>query len=285
MNFTLQYQGNHSEDHLLDLYDASQAVAGFQRSLAITSNLIFNGEVITQAPSLKNAQILSRPPEPGSWKVTAIVASSIFTLGTADKETPIGHLMHSAYDYVISESLGFHVDYEKSLGQQYDELKNSQQNELPIIKQSQLDSVIEKCELSVKEMHRPIVKSETAKEAIITYNSFGLERQIGNIFTPLSYEYMTNTRTSDDVVEIVVKVSSYNINTYRGRAYSLDSVRPIPFELSDSARDPLTIAKITNSLRANARERFSTDAELRFLVYENTSSNGRLKSYTVMSVI
>lgn len=117
----LSFHGEDAEEHIIDFYDAAQALVGFQRSLAITTHLIVNGEVITQAPSLKNARILSHPPEEGSWKTTAVVVTGIvggaFTLGTAPKDTPIGHLIASAYDYVVSESLGFHVDYDKTLGQ------------------------------------------------------------------------------------------------------------------------------------------------------------------------
>jgi len=69
VGFTLSFEGSDANNHQLDLYDAAQAMIGFQRSLAITTNLIINGEVITQAPSLRNARIISTPPEEGSWKI------------------------------------------------------------------------------------------------------------------------------------------------------------------------------------------------------------------------
>ncbi|GEM_PF-3603819 len=59
LEITLSFDGASADDNVLDLYDGAQALVGFQRSLAITTHLIVNGEVITQAPSLKNAQILS----------------------------------------------------------------------------------------------------------------------------------------------------------------------------------------------------------------------------------
>jgi hypothetical protein len=117
IKLTLSYNGEDSDNHQIDLYDVAQALEGFQRSIALTTHLILNGEIITQAPSLKGARVLATPSEEGSWKITATVMAGIYALGTAPKDTPIGHIIHSAYDYVVSESLGVHVNYEKTLGQ------------------------------------------------------------------------------------------------------------------------------------------------------------------------
>ena len=65
--FSISFQGNDTDKHQIDLYDVSQALIGFQRKLALTTNLMLNGELITQAPSLKNAMILASPPKKGSW--------------------------------------------------------------------------------------------------------------------------------------------------------------------------------------------------------------------------
>ena len=71
VQFELSYKGNDSDDHEIDMYDVSQALIGFQRSLAITTHLVLNGNVITQAPSLKGAKIYTFPAEEGSWKIHA----------------------------------------------------------------------------------------------------------------------------------------------------------------------------------------------------------------------
>ena len=113
---TLSFMGDRADESEIEFYDVAQALIGFQRSLALTTHLILNDEIITQAPSLDGAQILALPPEPGSWKITAAImlTGAFYTLGTAPKDTPIGNLISSAYDYVISETLGFHVDYDKN---------------------------------------------------------------------------------------------------------------------------------------------------------------------------
>lgn len=87
IEIALSFEGNEADSNELDLYDAAQAMMGFQRSLALTTHLLLNGKVITKAPFLKNAQIFSTPPEEGSWKMTAIIATSIFSLATAPKDS------------------------------------------------------------------------------------------------------------------------------------------------------------------------------------------------------
>lgn len=135
----LSFQGNLADRNSIDLYDAARALTGFQRSIALTTHLILNGEIITQAPKLKGAKIITTAPEDGSWKITATVMVALWTLGTASKDTPFGHILFSAYDYVVKETLGFHVDYEKSIGLQYEEYLASQK-----ITQEKIDSLIEK---------------------------------------------------------------------------------------------------------------------------------------------
>lgn len=73
IKFILKYEGGDADNHLLDFYDAAQALDGFQRSLAITTNLVINGNIITQSTSLKNAKMLVSPPKEGSWEIATII--------------------------------------------------------------------------------------------------------------------------------------------------------------------------------------------------------------------
>jgi hypothetical protein len=126
---SLVFEGKQAANHSIDFYDVAEALAGFQRSVALTSHLVLNGEIITQAPSLLGARIFAEPPEAGSWKAVAVIvgtlATGVYEAGTASKETPLGNMIASLYDYVVKEALGFHVDYSKTLGQQYEEFKKS----------------------------------------------------------------------------------------------------------------------------------------------------------------
>ena len=92
VQFELSYTGADADDHEIDLYDVSQALVGFQRSLAITTHLILNGEIITQAPALKGAQIFAFPSEDGSWKIKAgilVLGTAAYHIATAPNNTPL----------------------------------------------------------------------------------------------------------------------------------------------------------------------------------------------------
>lgn len=285
--FTLSFEGNDADDHEIDFYDVSHALMGFQRSLAITTHLVLNGTVITQAPSLKGARIVALPPEEGSWKVIAaisLIGGGVYTLGTTPQDTPIGHLVYSAYDYVISEMLGAHVDYDKSLGKMYEEMKEREVKSLPILEQSQFDSVIEKTEYAIKDMHRPIVKSETADKARIIASTRGHEKPIEQPLNHGTFEYIAHTEQSKDSEKVTGRVSSYNMNTFKGRIFIEEERRPISFTLADTARNFQCINLLTQSLSMNAVDRMNTGGDVECVVYKAYSRSGRLKSLLIMDV-
>jgi hypothetical protein len=286
VKFALSFEGNAADEHLLDFYDAADALTGFQRSLALTAHLVLNGEIITQAPALKGAQILIKSPEPGSWKVVAVlgmVVSGAHVLGTASRDTVYGHLATSVYDYVIKEALGFHVDFDSTLGQQYEEVQRQRRSIAPPITQSQVDALIEKTESSIKQMHRPIFASQTASEANLTAT---YRRQLTQMATlnASTFDYINFTTQVEHPVDLIGRVSSYNMNTFRGRVYVGNERRPIPFELSEFSRDAFSVHQVTRSLSANALDRLNGDGEIRFQALRYESSTNRLKRLLITSI-
>ncbi len=280
MDVLLKYEGKLADDHELDFYDAARALAGFQRSLALTTHLVLNGEIITQAPSLKNARIIVTTPQPGSWEVIASIIGGAWVLGTATKDSPLGHLLYSVYDYVVSQTLGFPVDYNKSLYQQY-----KQELEKKAITPAKLDSLTEKVEGSVAEMHRPIVASKTADHADMYAGRIAHPRiRLGKELNQMTYDYIKEFEIDRNVSDTEGIVSSYNINTYSGRLFVFEEERPIGFELDDESRTRPNINLITSSLRTNAIERGSRDGAIVLRGRRVTSSTGRLKGLRVASV-
>jgi hypothetical protein len=63
VRFSLVFEGEEADTNRLDFYDAADALTGFQRSLALTTHLMLNGEIIVQAPSLRGARIYLDVPE------------------------------------------------------------------------------------------------------------------------------------------------------------------------------------------------------------------------------
>jgi len=187
MDVLLTYEGRLADSHELDFYDAARALSGFQRSLALTTHLILTGEIIHKAPAMKGARILIATPKPGSWEVIASIIGAAWIAGTASKDTPFGHLLYSAYDYVIRQTMGFPVQYDKSLYQQYEEQLAANK-----ITPAKLDSLTEKIESSVADMHRPIVASKTADHADLFAGPKPDPRiRLGSELNKQSYDYIS----------------------------------------------------------------------------------------------
>jgi hypothetical protein len=61
MEFELVFKGGRADEGIIEFYDVARALTGFQRSLALTTHLVLNGEVITQAPSAQGFELLIKP--------------------------------------------------------------------------------------------------------------------------------------------------------------------------------------------------------------------------------
>jgi hypothetical protein len=257
---------------------------GFQRSLALTSHLVLNGEIITQAPSLKGASVFVRPPRAGSFEIAAIIAAgagAVYKLGTADRNTPLGHLVHSVYDYVVKSTLGIRVNYEESLGQSI-EISRKRGDSIAPPTQSKIDSLAEKIEPSLIKMHRPIVKSETASIGKVSHFTKEKPLTIADLSVE-TYGYVAFNEPADLPERFIGRVSSFNINTFRGRIFISNEERPIPFELVNVARSDDNVRLVGRSLAFNSG--MSDERGLiEFLGFRNDSRTGRLKKIDVLDV-
>jgi hypothetical protein len=275
----LSFDGRLADNHVLDFYDAARAMTGFQRSLALTTHLVLNGEIITQAPSLKNAEIMVTTPSKGSWEIVASIIGAAWIAGTVSKDTPLGHLLYSVYDYVIKNTLGFHVDYEKSLYVKYNEVLAERS-----ITPEKLDSLMEKTEASIADLHRPMIASGSATQARLFLIGPSAPLQIGPDLTHLSFEYISRTVKRIEIIQHRGLVSSYNVNTFKGRIYLPDEQRPIPFELDEEARTLQNVGLVTESLRRNASRKAGGDGFITMHGQRLESSTGRLKALVVKEI-
>lgn len=284
ITFELKFTGAQSDQHVIDMYDSSQAVAGFQRTLALTTHLILNGEVITQAPSLANAQILSFPIQEGSWKAAAIIVPAAAVLLSAPSDSLPGFLIYSGVQHVIKRASGADINYDDGpLLEQLEAHRTLNDKKIDI---SRLDSVIEKCENSIANIHRPIVNSKTANQADINCILGPSPLPTVARLNESTYEYISKTIKSDLENFYRVKVSSYNINTFMGRAYSPDlGVRTIPFTVQENARMPKNVSRIINSLSENAAAKNDDNGFVFFRCIRRESVSGRLKSVLVAEVL
>jgi hypothetical protein len=286
VSLSLSYTGRLADNNSLDLYDAVRGISGFQRSLALSTHLALNGEIITQAPSLRGAQLLVTTPEAGSWKINSKVVFSAATLAvvgaalTAPKDTLGGHLVFSIYDYAVNAALGFDVDYDESLRKQYKQHLTAKN-----ITPERLDSLVEKIETSVVDIHRPIVGSETASFATLTGQGERTKPvQIGPLLSSETHAYLLDGKLDDQQTRIIGKVASFNLNTNKGRIFVYDEARPIAFTLPKESQTATNVVAITTSLQQNSKARSGRNGTVLMLGRRSFSANGRLKSVLVEAV-
>lgn len=216
--------------------------------------------------------------------ILAGVGHGIFSVGTADKDTPMGNLGRSVYEYIVSELTGVNPDYDKTIGKVYREEKARNPN-FPDLSQHRLDSLTEKCQGALLRMHRPIVASRTAKKATIRLNDGAGDVNLTGSLDRDSYDYMAHDIKDKNEVSVVGRVTSYNVNTYKGRIYLPVEKRPIPFILSEFARDKRTVDNIIDSLSATAKDKIDGTSDIKCFVYRTKSRSNRLKSLLITNVI
>ncbi|MGA1939442.1 hypothetical protein [Arcobacter sp. YIC-310] len=282
LTLEVSFNGALTNEHKIDLYDVSRSMMGFHRSLAITTHLLINENIITRSTSLKNAYIYTLPHESGSWKMKIIVGigGAIGAGLIAPQNSALGHLVFSAYDYIVSESLGFHVDYNKTLGKLYSE--NKFQN-IPIIQQHQLDMVIDKCTNSIKDMHRPIYKTESANNTIIkgfiNDNKIDFTSEL-NIDT---FNYLNEEVLLEDIRSITGVIVSFSATNYSGKIEIPEIDRPINFKLDKEIKLDANFEKLISSLKNKALKNKKVE-NVTMDVQVIQTKKGKIKTYIVKKI-
>ncbi|MBS1068831.1 DUF7946 domain-containing protein [Gluconobacter cerinus] len=283
--FEISYEGSLADSHEIDFYDISRALVGFQRTLSLTTHLLLNDQIITQSNALKGANIRLLPPEKGSWAVLAAVGIVAWGGLSVSKDTVAGHLISSAYDYVIKAALGFHVDYGKTLGKQIEEEKiKNPKIKFPIV--SRFDSLIEKCQVALEDMHRPIIFSETANSANVLSIERNSKKKIGVTLNRDTYDHIGEEIIGSKIEYFSGNISGYNSNSFSGRVYIPELNRIIPFEITESSRSKVNIRKITHSLSVNAQrgDNHLVLSDIVFYGLKVNTKTGRLKRIILTNI-
>jgi hypothetical protein len=251
LRIAIAFDGRTASNGVIDFYDAQRALSGFQRTLALATHLAINGEIITQAPSLKGADILALAAEQGSWKFTAVVASGlasgIYTAGTAPADTPLGHLVSSIYDYTLHKTMGIELDYQKTIRQMLQE-RGVDASSIPT--PEQLSSIAEKSQNSVIDMHRPIDRGTAATAELRAIKGDRLYK-VGPTMNRNTLDAARHRDQGDELRTFVGRISSYNMNTHTGRIYLPELARTIPFEISRDSISKTIERAISQSLDRN----------------------------------
>jgi hypothetical protein len=284
LQLEISFVGSTAGSGMVEFYDLAHALVGFERSLALTVHAVLNNEVITKAPALSGAELYAQPPDAGSWKLVVGVLGAVWLGGQSSRDSAVGHALASAYDYVISESLGVHVDFDSTVGSQLDDMRKHK-GAPGAVSQQTLDSAVEKCERAIREMHRPIVYSESASKAKIRAK-VGDEpfRPLSTKLTYETYQHISYTEERPEVLDLAGFVSRYDSDSFKGRIFTPEENRPVPFELAPNARRYSEINLVTSSLRANALARSRGEGNVRIKARKLVGPTGITKGYIVIAV-
>lgn len=270
-NISLKYDGGEdATNSQIDLYDLSTALNGFHRSLALTSHLYFHEEIITRAPSARGIKIVSSPPVEGSFEIIAtLLVAGLYKVSTAPKDTPLGHLVSSLYELAIFKCTGQPLDYSTTIFHR--QIKDRFNN-------SQIESLSQKLESSVKNMHRPIL-THSAKRSQIAVND-----KSRLTFDSKTLD-LTNKLTIDsDPSMFGGRVAGYSANTRSGMIYSVEEKRAIPFELERNAQVDSSILSESLGLYDTVKSRGIKKAKsgfFNFMAKRAINQTGVTKKYYI----
>lgn len=218
IKFSVAYDGGTARDGMLNLYDASEAINGLARSLAITTNAFLNnGQLRTHGERAKGAQLYLNPAKKGCFEETV----SIFIEDKFAKNIGPSIISKSFWDFISwTWSAAVGIDYSPETAYVRDVMNK---NDLFI---NEIANILES---SIKNLHRPI---HTEKDISLDI----IRPKVGTIlvFSKETLDYVTTRDETDPIRKISSNVTKYNVLTGYGRIFDDNSGKTIPFNLDDS---------------------------------------------------
>lgn len=271
-NFKARFDGgSEAKHHQVNLYDLSVSLRGIHRTFTIIGNFIQTDEIITRVPDAKGISILTQPIEKGSIALSISIAFSaaIYAMSQS-KESVLGHLTWSCYDYLVKKATGKHVDPDKSLFYTWYSDKGDPT--------PRIASLIHKTESALLDMHRPII---TKSADILHINP---EHGLGITLDSKTYDAINNTHIYPDSTLFCGRTSSYNANTQSGMIYVDSEQRAIPFEFDKDALIDATFIARSLSMYTRSKHLKSRTGFFEFQARKVCSSGDYLKKLIITNI-
>jgi hypothetical protein len=209
-----------SEDgsNSLDAYDASQALYGISRSLAILTHYTLHQRVIKQAPSLEGAKILIEPPRSGSFEfiVPIITDPNVRSVAQSLTATILYDLAKIVYRRLVGKS---------------ETPSSAEIQTLARRRPGDLDALSDSINEDMVRIHRPLISDAKKYNIIVnggTVNIVELDRD--------TYDFSKTKVLSDNQEEFFGEVRSFNGSTVQGRFWIASEERTVGFSKNKTTR-------------------------------------------------
>ena len=221
--FCFRYHPRDGE-HVLDAYDASQALYGIARSLSILTHYTINQTVIKQAPALRGARILIEPPREGSFEFIVPIISMV------DPSTAVGTIALGLGAAYLHDLLG--VIFRRLSGQA-DKPSTDELNRQMRSTRGDIDALSDAVEEDIIRIQRPIVNNVT------TINISGGSHNIINL-NQETYDFAKTKVLGDGQDYYDGHVTSFNGSTISGRFWIDSEDRTVGFSVDRNHKLPAT---------------------------------------------
>jgi len=254
LKLSFRYAHGNADDGRLNLYDASVALGGISRAIAIITHAYLNGEVCKRADYAKGAQFYIETPKRGSFVYETIIDMAASAIASG--------LFYEFVKHVFTEAIG-KTNQTDFLAEMLKDRTEPTLGELPASLENPLQHML-----------RPI---KTNKDITLTVND-----PVDNVLIYLDQEatrYL-NPVTKPYPYPVMGYVTKYNVLSGWGKFFDIATGGPISFKLNANLPDKER-SLITWSLHEHNVEH---SGQLALGVRAVITPNGKIKRYLVQKV-
>jgi len=265
--FRFRYQPDDGA-HAISAYDAAQALYGISRSISITTHYAIHGRIIKQAPALKDAKVLVRPPSEGSFEFVVPVVG--WTVGTAEMVGALGAGVAGNFLYDLTKYM-----FRRLTGQS-DNPETQKLKDLLTQKPGEIDGLADAIDEDIPRIHRPLDANN-----IQVFNVYGGKNNFGT-FNYQTYDF-AKTKIRESVArKFVGNVASLNGNTLTGRFWLDAEERTVGFREDES----VTLSRRKRQLFSWSLNEYMNGREGKLVLsgFPLTSRQGTLKMIFITDV-
>lgn len=265
IGFFIRVEGGDADDGRVNLYDGAKSISGLARSVNLVSHSFANNEdVRTKGDNPKDVKTYIHSSTKGCFEERIDV---VFSDKLADKIGP-SVIQKNFWDYLI-------WSWSAAVGREYEPItpyvRRIESENAPYA-----DEIGNALQPAMLELHRLIRENES-----VTIKLVKLRGQEELEFNEESYQYVSASNKSEEVVYCYGNVTKYNILSGVGRYYDDKQRKIVSFQLLDHNAKQNDESLAVRSMEQRIR---GDEGKIRFRGHTLKTARGRLKKFLVDSI-